>query len=462
MPPRRTKAPTTKGGEFVGQGAYGCTFYPAVQCQDTSAISTDDIGKVFGDKDSAEEELQNVSILKRIDPNQNFFLYPKRKCTVDTKRALSEDTRKKCNGISSAILHGQKTLDQLMLSHGGKDLFTFVHSTYPQKSMSRLQAVRLCYRAFEAVRLLVQSGWVHQDIKPDNIVHGPKGTRVIDFGSLMPAPQFYCVTPDAECPIPNYMIERNHEYPYSGPENRIVHENKSISSTHFRNSEMMILMKAVEFETLQSIVDPQKFKDSIKSFVKLMNNKSVSERVKTLRAVRAAEKADVYSMGIVLLQLGMLLKPANTEPEAAQKYRHLVTSCLLANPSERFSASQALDFMDSMLRPKKSAITKTNRVVPLMRSMSPLTPRQTNKHVANAQEALAGRRIVVPAPLFSPRTQRQTQLVRLTPSAMQTKVAPQTRVAPQIASLMQVKSRPTTPAQSRPTSVRSHPLKSNP
>jgi len=453
MPVSKRKQKTT-GGEFVGKGAYGCTFYPAVECADTVVASSSEIGKVFSDEGTADDELKNVSILARIDPQQHYFLYPHRKCTVTINRAAAEDKKRKCDGISAAALNGQRVLDQLLLEHGGKDLFKFAHSEYPNKTLSRVQAVRLCYRAFEAVRLLAQSGWVHQDIKPDNIVHGPRGTRIIDFGSLMPASQFYCVVPGAvQCPITNYMIDRDHAYPYSGPENRIVHEHKSVSNTTFRNSEMSSLMKLVDFQTLRSIVNPQKFKDSIKRYVALMNKKSQSERVIILRAHRVAEKVDVYSMGAVLLQLGMLLRPAAQEPEAAEQYNHLVTSCLLAHPSDRFSASQCLDYMDTMLRPKKSMIVKTNRIVPVLRSMSPSTPRLARATLRKASapgQSLAGRVLVAPEPLFSRK--------QITPFQPQQTAVAKTQIAKQMQTqVADLK----TPVQRR-TSVRSHPLKSNP
>ena len=182
MPSKSSKAKSNvaDGGEFIGEGTYGCTFYPHLPCTD-KATYPDSIGKIFSRKSSLDDEKRLNDKILKIDPEGKFTLPFNGVCTVDAKRISVKDKMSPCEKFTPR----QK---QLIYKYGGIDLKKF-YKTYAFEHPDVFidDIIPLLIPLLDGISTLVQSGLVHTDIKPDNMVYDPKKGQLflIDFGLLM-------------------------------------------------------------------------------------------------------------------------------------------------------------------------------------------------------------------------------------------------------------------------------------
>jgi serine/threonine protein kinase len=175
----KVKSNVADGGEFIGEGTYGCTFYPHLPCTDKSTYP-DSIGKIFSRKSSLQDEQRLNDKILKIDPEGRFTLPFNGVCTVDAKRISVQDKMSPCEKFTPR----QK---QLIYKYGGIDLKKF-YKTYaiahPDVFIDDI--IPLLLPLLDGITTLVQSGLVHTDIKPDNMVYDPKKKQLflIDFGLL--------------------------------------------------------------------------------------------------------------------------------------------------------------------------------------------------------------------------------------------------------------------------------------
>lgn len=132
---------------------------------------------------AANEEYQARDTLYKIDPDQRFFVYPKRKCLPAPNLA----------NTNKAALQGCKLISQpthfLQLPDGGSSLYYLNHISEVHPFLKSL--LNLC----EGLHRLHTFECAHMDIKQDNIVtkrleSGEYATRFIDLGLMIRIPDF--------------------------------------------------------------------------------------------------------------------------------------------------------------------------------------------------------------------------------------------------------------------------------
>jgi serine/threonine protein kinase len=174
-----------KGGKYVYHGAYGCTYKPAMKCQGDKDRIPNAISKIMN-KEEAKEEFQKRFFLKPVDPEQQFFLWPKRMCSVRPRDLTVENDLDSCPLVDDEFQKSLKDAALLIYGDGGSDLFhiklDFTQYREFFKGMGQL---------FEGLALLHSKNVVHLDIKPTNIVakQNSNGTfkfYYIDFGFATP------------------------------------------------------------------------------------------------------------------------------------------------------------------------------------------------------------------------------------------------------------------------------------
>jgi hypothetical protein len=166
---------TKKAGALIAQGAFGCVNRPPLHCAYGEHDYTDKISKLLEDAE-ADKELAEYVNIDRVDPQNMFHLPKPTKCEpgpIDPAEA------EKCKVFADAT--DKKAL--LLMSDGGSDL-TKVNWNTIDKPAFLIEIIRL----FKGVELFVKTGFVHYDIKLDNIVLkvSPEGMRLnyIDFGLM--------------------------------------------------------------------------------------------------------------------------------------------------------------------------------------------------------------------------------------------------------------------------------------
>jgi len=162
-----TRKKARKGGKYIGHGAYGCTFRPAVRCKTNTDREKNAISKIMHPK-NAQDEYKLVPILQKIDPDQRFTLYPYKMCEpqLDATNLNATYYKGECKGILK-----QPILKAIFIKDGGENLWSVFQriDAGPLNKLHR-SVFRALQNLFMGVEHLHANNFVHLDIKLGNIV----------------------------------------------------------------------------------------------------------------------------------------------------------------------------------------------------------------------------------------------------------------------------------------------------
>ena len=167
-----------KGGKFIFSGAAGCTFRPALKCKAEPKRREGKISKLM-DKFAAEEELELTQLIKEIDPEKKYFIYPDEMCSPDLTET-PEDDYSSCKLVD---IKNKYISPRILISEdGGTDLWNI---DVPKEDY--LGFFEGLTNLFKGLVELHKNSVVHLDIKPANLVSkrlvdGTHIMRYIDFG----------------------------------------------------------------------------------------------------------------------------------------------------------------------------------------------------------------------------------------------------------------------------------------
>ena len=158
-------------GKRIGEGTYGCVHQPSLMCSDNETPGVKTISKILKTTD-AQTEIAQYEAINTIDPTNQFYLGVPTICDVaDTeynKREIEE-----CNNKQNTTL--------LRMNYGGIDLFKYAKG-------GGVSGLFWCefHRAIKGIQLFNKNGYIHYDIKPDNILYDEQNNRInfIDFGLM--------------------------------------------------------------------------------------------------------------------------------------------------------------------------------------------------------------------------------------------------------------------------------------
>jgi len=251
-----------KGGEYIFQGAYGCTFRPSLPCKGESGVRRPDtISKLMRDSDAISEYKQKT-FLEPIDPNQDYLLYPNDMCVVDSKAVKPENSVYKCTAPVIQSKPNEK-LQVLFFKDGGQNLMSI---DVNQRDYTAF--FKSLITIFKGLTLLHESNLVHLDIKPHNLVSmrntdGTFSTRIIDFGMLSETKLFDIHPQDYEFLYEHELFEDvfDQVYPYWPLELYLV------TDTAFKNNAYIATIKKIsEFKQMlaKSVLDDKQL-DNIRN-----------------------------------------------------------------------------------------------------------------------------------------------------------------------------------------------------
>jgi serine/threonine protein kinase len=187
-----------KGGKYIAEGSYGCTFHPQLKCKShtqTNKVPQHALGKIFDSRRSfrAEEILQRL--IKKIDPSQEFTVPYYGSCEVDVlarqprSHTRSDNNIHDCTKVTdiSNNLH-DRMWPQMMFKYGGEDL-DMVSENINNKKYDKLTFDKLICMLLPVCKGLVKlkyRGYSHMDIKPNNMLLDSVNNKIllIDFGLL--------------------------------------------------------------------------------------------------------------------------------------------------------------------------------------------------------------------------------------------------------------------------------------
>jgi serine/threonine protein kinase len=172
---------TIRGGRYIGEGSYGCTFTdPPLKCTTNATRRNRNQLTKLMDPYYAAEELQQSNLFRAIDPAEQYFITANHSCTLNASNIKPENQLDKCKGITNII--NPKQL--LFYKFGGHDL----HDLHPLQPFLYTHMFKSVVNLFDGLQLAHDNHIIHHDIKSENIVSGSSSTgtslltRFIDFG----------------------------------------------------------------------------------------------------------------------------------------------------------------------------------------------------------------------------------------------------------------------------------------
>lgn len=335
---------------FLGSGTYGCVIHPPLIDQNSGIDMDIHVGKVMDVEEGneeryANEELEASEILRDIDPEQEYFIYPLFKSYVRVQDVIHSVQNIDCDFLKKK--NKQDQLPQLIMKYGGIPLQTHLKVTYKTHGLlSRRKMIDLLIPLFKGVGRLIENKCAHQDIKMNNIIVDDEHVRLIDFGLLVDNHKFY---------NENVMFE-NQKYAVNPPEYRMLNcVNLDEMSCSKISKDEIDLMKSY-IKTFWKL-DPLWLSYYgigntiyLASFRKMRNalleKKTIEERIQVLKEMDTIAKSDLYSIGFLLLQVSSLMLPPNEDrPDAVRYYKLLVHGLLHPCPEYRLDFQSAMDYV---------------------------------------------------------------------------------------------------------------------
>ena len=362
----------TRGGDFVGQGTYGCSFSPAVPCLDGRPLGKK-LGKVFASQTSAVKEFASVDLLRRIDPQQKLFVYPNETCDVNRGTMAAEPHGDMC---VFATADPRDTLTQLLMDNGGVTAAQFFYFMY--KDATRASIAHIIEHAFYAVKQLINVKYVHQDIKPANMVimagNNPKRmfeSRLIDFGTLVHFDKYADF---------NQNLFMGRTYFLSPPEYRVMGKVLRLTPETDVKIERELLEKAVPPHVIVDAgIFSQAYADSLAKLNNELAGKNRINRIKAFKAMNVADKSDVYSLGVTLLMLERFAMPlVNDDPRAVRLFHGLIQGCMVPHPVDRWSIDDAIKALKALK--KYSTYDPKQRIAPANKTAQLLSDVHQSKY----------------------------------------------------------------------------------
>ena len=276
---------------LIGEGNYGCVFKPYIKCKNEHKIGSSKtkvktpnnakVGKVFVDNLEFNNEKEIQEIIAKIDPKNEFTVPLYEDCNVNSfKDSNSAD---KCMLINTKI---KTNYYQLIYRDGGvsfKDLLKLPGS--PTKFLILLSKLKPILLGIEKLN---NARYVHQDIKPPNILFDTHKISLIDFGIMTHVNQIY---------NQDNMYVLRYNYPYYPPEYKLFVYKKNTFPVFYRNFlenfDFIFNIGGKQVDLLHNI---SSLGINIETELQALYSKKFDNHV------YSTDKIDIYSLGIVLLE----------------------------------------------------------------------------------------------------------------------------------------------------------------
>jgi serine/threonine protein kinase len=185
-----------RGGKYMGEGSYGCTFTDSPLKCTTNATrrNKNQLSKLMDPYQNNintitgtitrrypwREEYEKSNLLRAIDPTEQYFITVNHTCDWDPSNQTTSNQRDKCTVIKS-----QSSPKKLLFSSfGGTDFVNL----YPLMPEQYAPVFKSFVNLLDGLQLAHDNHIIHHDIKSQNIVTGVASdgvsllSRYIDFG----------------------------------------------------------------------------------------------------------------------------------------------------------------------------------------------------------------------------------------------------------------------------------------
>lgn len=182
------------GGKLIGQGTYGCVYYPGISCSGKKSKDKEYVTKIMAYNSNLKKEIYISQLIRKIKNYKQYFVPISKSCPIKLERIDEKNISfEKCDVIQN------KYDSDFILTYlryvNGKDLHDLVNdvSQYSdnmdKKIFDSIVKKFLYYYSYllNSINVLVLNDIIHMDLKKDNIMTTISSRKasiplIIDFG----------------------------------------------------------------------------------------------------------------------------------------------------------------------------------------------------------------------------------------------------------------------------------------
>jgi len=297
-------------GKLLGEGSYGCVFFPMLNCKEAEVLNKNVyqrmVSKVFTSLDESsdsifEKEADLARLVNKLDPSGSYFGTPTKICKVPFEELIKHPAFQECEELNYAISTKPAALDQIVMPDYGLQLDTYLR-VFKQLNRGVKYPANLWIdnirNLLEGIKLLQQYKYVHMDIKHSNILFDNKTMRLIDFSLVKTFDEVY---------LEKYKSRLSYDYlpyPFEFP---FVYYNKYSNDTNIFSYYKLNLLAFdnTTYKTYLGLYDTDTFKaEQILKKESENLQRWLKETPEWFDIVKQnVDKIDIYSIGITCLFL---------------------------------------------------------------------------------------------------------------------------------------------------------------
>lgn len=334
-----------KGGDFYGQGTYGCTFSPPPVCTEPETKiaelprrNKDILAKVFARESDLNEEWKYAEKVARVDPKQEFLLFAASRCKTTVRKVRADKSAAACSFVKNAR-KSETPLYMAKMKLGGMTLEDYVI----KNPVSLDVFVPIVLPVLEGIRKLITHKLVHHDLKFDNVLYNPAdgSTKIIDFGMMIPLARVYSYhNPYLDSKYwlhpPEYRIAQfiyDHSQVYAPTKEQSLSMITEVIDTlniFFDDTTRVTLQQTILDEAFQNQRD---YVNAFQSYVQTIFAKQRYGADALDFMSKYSNKVDIYCFGITLTYLSTYIKFRSTAER--KRFMEIIKKCVHPDPRKR-------------------------------------------------------------------------------------------------------------------------------
>ena len=328
---------------LIGQGTYGCVYFPTFTCRGSTEGHPHAVSKVL-EKRAANNEENDMKLITDIDPAGKYHWKLLSKCDVPDDIDLKgcnvtfyeQMVKKRLNRENSSML---------IYPFGGRTFSDFVsYSDAPRKASIGVLELLAFTNIFKALVVFKKAKFMHNDIKPDNIVftggtdkHDPVLLKFIDFGLSMSYEKKFVWT------IGDFV------YPFYPPQTFLFAHLRHLQSVNHDTIREFAQRWNISSRAFGPETMTQHVIDVLQTDVNVFNSLSMEGRASLVNMM--LERHDVYGTGVTLrLALDSFDDSILKIPGFVHNFKEFIRNLTRLEVHKRYSPMQALREYKNILR----------------------------------------------------------------------------------------------------------------
>lgn len=363
-----------EGGTFLGQGTYGCVFFPSVPChnrEDKKKKYQKGVSKVFKYDYQMREELDESKKITKLDRDGKYTNKALGSCALDPMKIDMDDSEQCKHTRVSPSNSAPEFMHQIIYEHKGIDLKHAMRRPYSITSM-----FDHVLNLMRGVQLLGSKKYAHMDLKPDNIlITDSNKALLIDFGLGRSFKDLYDMEQS------DYLLEYN--YQWYAPEMGLYADIKNGDFTDDDYTKQFIRRAYRQYRGAHG---KQELKETIPLFLSEFWSKAYSSKIKSgdkvskYFATNFAQKADVFALGMVMFMIHKNAERDAHFEKVGAEFKDIVDKAIQVNPYKRSTIDEMIAEFEALMltaqlnqmdlnkdrmsvSPPKSSAPQSNKVI---------------------------------------------------------------------------------------------------